>query len=61
MGEGKAKVVQIGQEENITFMSGEGLRMFQLFLVLNRIMLGASMEHVEMTFQADIDYVRACY
>ena len=35
--------------------------MFGLFLVLIVSMLAAGMEHVETTFQADIEHVRECY
>ena len=43
--------------ENIMFVSGEGWRMFKLFLLVNGIMLGAGIEHVETTFQPDREKV----
>ena len=47
--------------ENIIFMLGEGWRMFQLLLVLIGSMMGASIEHVEASFQAGREHVGHCY
>ena len=67
MGAGKAKMVQIGHPmEGVHFFRDivhihVRKRLENVSMVLMRSILGTSMEHVEMTVQADREHVVACY